>query len=210
MTYTSSENETHEANHIAYNAAAIYVVGKIDDALFDEVAKKDFRSVTWSDTQSLIHITGPSDKQTIRFAQLDTSGRYLRFFAKPQHPVYSSLPLLRATPYEPLAFLRQHLAGSIIRIKKPLDKNKTATGLLIGKGSDAYISALLVVEAERLFVMDAQPVERGAKHEFTYIFPVDDAAASATRSTFLRIADASRVLDNCRFNTNTRLTLTPV
>lgn len=209
MTYKKSDDAAHEANHIAYNTAAIYTIGKIDDTLFNEVAETNFGSVNWTPSQSLILISGPSNKTAIRFAQVDETGRYLRFYGKPQHPTYSSLPLLRATAHDPIDFLRRHLSNSVIRTKKFSGNNKTAVGLAIGD-STAYISPLLVAEDERLYVVDIQPIERGAGHEFTDVSAVDLATEAATKAAFDRICKTRKVLESYRFNTNTRISLTPI
>lgn len=208
MTYKKSDDAAHEANHIAYNTAAIYTIGKIDDTLFTEVADKNFSSLSWVSSQRVIQITGPSNKTAIRFGQVDETGRYLRFYGKPQHPTYSSLPLLRATAHDHLDFLRRNLSMPVIQTKKFFESNKTAVGLAIGDAT-AYISPLLVAEDDRLYVVDIQPIERGAGHEFTVVSAVDAATEAATRAAFDRICKTRKVLETCRFNTNTRISLTP-
>lgn len=209
---TPTVSEAHEAAGVAYNTAAIYVVGSIDEKLFAEIEQKcrkqEFSALAWLPEAHLILLSGPNGKQAIRFAHLDSSGRYLRFFAKPRQPVYSSLPLLKATAHDPITFLREHLSSPVIHATKPFKNNLKFTGILTGD-AESYISALLVLEPDRLRAVDVQPIERGSKDAYTTVKPADKTTAAGTRSAYERILDSSRVVAVHAFNNNTQLMLAP-
>ncbi len=212
MQYRITSSETFEAEGIAYDTAAIYAVGAINDPLFQDIQqmcqRKEFASRPWHPAPRLIHITGPNGKQVIRFAQIDSSGIYLRFYAKPKQPVYSSLALLKATAHDPLDYIRQHLASPVIHASKPSKNSQKGTGILIGD-VDSYISSLLIVESDRVRTMDVQPQERGSGREFTIVKPADATATASTRADFNRIIESSHIVPDHVFNNNTQLTLSP-
>ena len=205
-------SESYEAKGIAYNTAAIYVIGTIVDALFAEIEQKcqqgDFASVAWQPAPRLILITGANGKQLIRFAQLDPTGRYVRFFGKPRTPTYSSLPLLKATAHDPLDFLRQHVSTPFFQARKPFNNNKKGTGILL-RNSESPYSALLILEADQLRTMDIETNEKGHKSSFTILTQLEATAEAAERAKFQRILESSRVVPDHAFNNNTQLTLSP-
>lgn len=209
---TATVNVTYEAAGVAYNTAAIYVVGSFDEKLFTEIEDKCraqvFAALSWLPDPRLILLSGPNGKQAIRFADLDASGRFLRFFTKPRQTVYSSLPLLKATAHDPLIFLREHLSSPVIHATKLSKSGLKGTGIVIGN-SESDFSALLILEQDRLRILDVQPKERGSKHEYTLVKPVDDAAAAGTRSDYGRILSSSRIVAGHVFNNNTQLMLEP-
>ncbi len=209
MNYRSTLNESHEAAGIAYNTACVYALGKLDEGLWNDVQRKcersEFSAMEWEATPKLVHMKGPRGKEALRFAWQDRTGVYLRFRSGPKPPVYSSVALLKASVYEPFEFLRARLAGPFLAARKPLKNNWQGRGLHVGS-LERSVSALLVIESltaeqRRLRIIDVQPDQGSAKHEFTITSALSADDEQAERAAFGRLVDSGEIIPEPTINT---------
>lgn len=111
MKLNQTQAKEYDSRHIAVLAGCAYVFNSnLDDQALREVESTDFSQLSWQLDCKLLTIEGPSNKLLVRFGWLDQSLRFLRFKVPLQPSKHSSLELLRARAFDPVAFVSEHLS----------------------------------------------------------------------------------------------------
>jgi hypothetical protein len=209
MKYRSTLSESHEADGIAYNTACIYAIGELNEAHWEDVRRKcersEFAAMEWESTPKLVCLKGARGKEALRFAWQDASGAYLRFRAGPRPPVYSSVALLKASVHDSLDFIRHRLTGTFLAARKPMKNNWQGRGLHVGSVASSF-SALLVIESlaadqRRLRIIDVQPDQNSAKHEFTLTTVLSPEEQQLEREAFRQLIETAQIIPAPTINT---------
>ncbi|MBW7893699.1 MAG: hypothetical protein H3C27_01195 [Opitutaceae bacterium] len=194
-----------EEQGIAVLAGCAYVFNwNLDDAAWEEVERADFTAMRWVPDCQLLTITGPKNKQLLRFAWLDDTRRFLRFRVPAQPPKYASLALLRASAHDPVEFLSSHLSNPVRRYRKP-NKKQSGVGLLVGDEATQYCAVVSWNDGVMVVTDVEQRVAGSAGREYTLVEEVDSSEADAVRSKIATVLRDLRPDSAHKFNSNTQL-----